>query len=112
MRLVVLESPFSGEIERNLTYARKCVKDCLARGESPQASHLLFTQPGILDDANPAEREAGIEAGLAWLRVADASVVYIDLGISLGMQVGISRAQSLGVPVEYRSLKEPLAEVA
>jgi hypothetical protein len=76
----------------------------LSRGEAPIASHLLYTQPGILDDTTPVERNWGIEAGLAWKRVADASVVYTDLGISRGMQHGIDAAKASGLPVEYRSI--------
>ena len=63
MRLVILESPYAGDIERNVAYARECIRDCLLRGESPIASHLLFTQPGILRDDVPAERELSIAAG-------------------------------------------------
>jgi DNA-binding transcriptional regulator YdaS (Cro superfamily) len=105
LRLVVLESPFSGDIERNTAYARRCVADSLRRGEAPIASHLLYTQPGILDDDLPDERELGIRAGLAWLSVATASVVYTDLGISGGMMQGMKAAESLGVPVEMRSIE-------
>lgn len=76
------------------------------RGESPIASHLLYTQPGILNDADQAERLWGIEAGLAWRDVADASVVYIDWGISTGMKHGVRRARERGIPVEYRNLGE------
>lgn len=47
---VILESPYAGEIDRNIRYARACVRDSLLRGESPIASHLLYTQSGILDD--------------------------------------------------------------
>ncbi len=104
MRRVILESPYAGDIEANVAYARLCVKDCVLRGESPIASHLLFTQPGILDDSIPEERQLGIAAGLAWRDVADATVVYTDRGISTGMAHGIARAKESGVPVEYRSL--------
>ena len=55
MELVVLESPFAGNVEMNIHYARACMADCLARGEAPFASHLLYTQPGILDDDIPEE---------------------------------------------------------
>jgi hypothetical protein len=106
MRLVIVESPYAGGIERNVAYARLCVRDCILRGEAPIASHLLLTQPGILDDGVPSERATGIAAGLAWLRVADASAVYTDLGISRGMEQGIAAAKSAGVPVEYRTLGE------
>lgn len=101
-RLVILESPYAGDVEANVDYARRCVRDSLMRGEAPIASHLLYTQPGILDDDVPAERQQGIDAGLAWRRVADRSVVYIDRGVSKGMEYGIAAAEAAGIPVEYR----------
>ncbi len=104
MRLVIIESPYAGEIEANVTYARACVRDSLSRGEAPIASHLLYTQPGILRDEVPAERQWGIDAGLAWRRVAEASVVYTDRGVSSGMEYGIALARAAGKPVEFRTL--------
>ena len=106
MRLVVVESPFAGDVEANIEYARACVRDSLLRGEAPIASHLLYTQPGILDDDIPAERQQGIDAGLAWRAVAQASVVYADRGISRGMEYGMAAAKAAGLPVEIRSLSE------
>lgn len=73
-------------------------------GEAPIASHLLYTQPGVLRDEIPDERQRGISAGLAWLRVAEAVVVYTDRGISVGMNQGIEAAISAGVSVEFREL--------
>lgn len=104
MRLVILETPYAGNIEANVAYARACLGDCLRRGEAPIASHLLFTQPGVLKDEIAAERALGIDAGHAWFRVADACVVYTDHGISKGMLTGIRVACSFGVPVEHRNL--------
>lgn len=104
MRLVILESPYGGDVETNVAYARLCVRDSLLRGEAPIASHLLYTQPGILDDTVATERAHGIDAGLAWKTVANASVAYIDRGISQGMEYGIAAARAAGLPVEYRSL--------
>ena len=104
MKLVVLESPYSGDIEKHVSYARACVRDSLLRGESPIASHLLYTQAGILDDAIPDQRQLGISAGLKWLYVAELSAVYTDWGISRGMQLGIEAANMAGVPVHYRTL--------
>lgn len=106
MRLVIVESPYAGDIDRNIAYARAAVRDCLLRGEAPMASHLLYTQPGVLRDEVPDERRHGIKAGLAWGRVAEATVVYTDLGISRGMATGIADAEATGRPVEYRTLKE------
>jgi hypothetical protein len=48
---------------------RAAVRDRILRGESPIASHLLYTQPGFLKDDVPEERHLGIEAGLAWRSV-------------------------------------------
>ena len=104
MRRVILESPYAGDVETNVAYARACLADCLARGEAPLASHLLFTQPGVLRDDVPEERARGIEAGLAWIAYADAMVLYCDRGISRGMQAAMRLAQRTGVPVELRSL--------
>jgi len=104
MRRVILESPYAGDVEANVEYARACLRDCLLRGEAPIASHLLYTQPGVLDDDNPEERKLGIDAGLEWGVHAEASVVYTDLGISTGMKYGIERASLEGRPVEYRAI--------
>lgn len=104
MRRVILESPYAGDTEANVTYARACVRDCVLRGDAPIASHLLFTQPGILDDDIPDERSLGIAAGLAWLPVAEATVVYTDRGISRGMSYGIESARQAGRPIEFRRL--------
>jgi hypothetical protein len=104
MRLVIVESPYAGDVEANVEYARACVRDALLRGEAPIASHLLYTQPGILNDDIPNERQHGIDAGLAWRRAADASVVYTDRGISKGMEYGIAAARDAGLEIEYRKL--------
>jgi hypothetical protein len=106
MRLVIIESPYAGDVEANVAYARKAVRDSLLRGEAPIASHLLYTQDGVLDDNVPVERQQGIDAGLAWRKVAEASVVYADRGISLGMEYGIEKANNAGIPVEVRFIEE------
>jgi len=104
MRKVIIESPYAGDVEKNTRYARDAMHDCLMRGEAPFASHLLYTQPGVLDDDIPDERDLGIRAGLEWGEDAHATVVYTDHGISKGMQRGIARASRAGRRVEFRSL--------
>lgn len=103
-RLVIIESPYAGDVERNVRYARACMADSLARGEAPLASHLLYTQPGILDDRIPEERIQGIEAGLAWGRCASLSAFYVDLGMSPGMELGLARARDAGRGVVQRTI--------
>ncbi len=104
--LVALESPYAGDVERNLRYARACMLDCFRRGEAAFASHLLYTQEGVLDDTIPEQRKLGMEAGMLWSERAAKSVVYTDLGMSSGMKFGIERATAAGRPVEYRTLPD------
>lgn len=101
----VIESPYAGDVETNLAYAKRCVHDCLRRGEAPYASHLFFTQSGLLDDLNPEERELGIKAGFAWGAAATYVAVYVDRGISGGMRQGIRAASQRGAHIEVRSLE-------
>lgn len=109
MKLVVIESPLNAptraEIEENKDYAKLCVRDSLARGEAPYASHLFFDQPGLLDDLLPAQREQGMQAGFAWGARADLVAVYTDRGVSRGVQRGVDEARRRGQTVEYRTLK-------
>lgn len=116
MRRVIVESPYAGktpeETRANVEYARLCVRDCVLRGEAPIASHLLFTQPGILDDTKPDERGLGMRAGLAWSDVADAHVVYVDRGVSSGMRAGMTRAAKMGKVVEERRLGQAAVSAA
>lgn len=76
------------------------------RGESPYASHLLYTQPGVLRDHIESERDHGVAAGWAWHEKADAVILYTDRGISFGMFLAESSAKRDGLPVEYRSLTD------
>ena len=100
--IVIIESPYAGDVEKNTAYLRAALKDCLMRGEAPFASHGLYTQ--VLDDTNPEERTHGIQAGFAFRKVSDYTVVYEDLGISPGMQMGIDDARKKTIPVTFRRL--------
>jgi hypothetical protein len=106
MKRVILESPYAAEseeeIELNIRYARECVRDSLSRGEAPIASHLLYTQEGILDDKIPEERQQGIDAGLAWKDVADLHVFYVDWGMSKGMEYAMKYVTENKIPFEER----------
>lgn len=106
MRLVVIESPYAGDIDRNIAYARAAMRDCLMRGEAPFASHLLYTQPGVLRDDIQSERTLGMAAGFWWGAKADATVVYTDLGITNGMEDGIRSATLENRPIERRSIPD------
>jgi hypothetical protein len=120
-RLVIIESPLRGRVPswaprwlaplfervdrwRNKRYARACMRDSLMFGEAPYASHLIYDQPGVLDDAEPAQRKIGMDAGFAWGSRGDLCAVYVDLGITDGMRRGMELALQRGLPIEERSL--------
>lgn len=104
MKRVILESPFAGDVESNLQYARKCLHHSLSLNEAPIASHLLY--PQCLDDAIPEERKKGIEAGLAWYPYAQSSVIYVDRGVSSGMKMAIQRAGIWNTPCKFRRIEQ------
>lgn len=104
MKLVIIESPYANDVENNVTYARACLRDSLLRGEAPIASHLLYAQPGVLDDNEMWERDRGILAGLAWHRAADLAAFYTDRGWSVGMAAAKLFYTDNGFPFEERSL--------
>lgn len=110
MKLVVIESPYGSDdlsvVQFNVTYARRCIAHSIFKGEAPIASHLLYTQDGILDDNNPEQRRRGIEAGHAWMHVCDLVAVYADHGITDGMWQGIEFAKAFGVAVRFRKIED------
>jgi hypothetical protein len=111
MKKVIIESPYAGDIERNIKYARVCLKDSLNRNEAPLASHLLYTQDGVLDDTVESERMQGINAGLDWLEVADLHVFYIDYGMSDGMKYALNYSTDKGVKTVFRKILQPIKNV-
>jgi hypothetical protein len=110
MKLVIIESPYAGKIKENVEYARAAMRDSLNRGEAPIASHLLYTQPGILRDEVPEERQWGIDAGLAWRRVADLAAFYVDKNWSGGMIAARRVYLDEGFPFEVRTIDGEVIE--
>lgn len=84
MKLVIVESPYAGDIPANMAYLQDCLRWCVLQGYSPYASHQMLTQ--ALDDNDPADRQLGIVAGYEWWRVAEAIYFFTDLGWSKGME--------------------------
>ncbi len=99
---VIVESPYAGEVEKNMGYLAVCLKDCIVRGETPYASHWMLTT--ILDDKDPEERKIGIEAGLSMRQCIGRAVFYIDRGWSSGMLNAKEKYDEEQVPYEIRRL--------
>jgi len=63
-----------------------------------------------LDDGVPDERTLGITAGQVWSRHADVRALYLDRGITKGMEIGIQEAKRLGQSISYRYLNSDISE--
>lgn len=104
--LVLIESPFQASRLhlRALydAYLDACILDSLERGETPLATHKLYT--GALNDTDPTQRQLGIERSKELLKVVSASIVYYDLGVSSGMWYGIYSARADNIAIIPRSL--------
>ena len=109
MKRVIVESPYAGDIELNILYAQFACHDCLVNhAESPYASHLLYTQPHILRDEIAGERELGIKAGFDWRAAAEQSNFYVDLGITIGMRLGMEDCEVTNKSFGSRRLPKDL----
>ena len=101
---VAIESPYAGDVAAHETYARRAMKDSITRGEAPIASHLLYTQEGILDDSDPVQRRLGINCGFAWSGQAHLFAFYIDYGFSRGMDDAMLEAVRLKKRIVQREI--------
>jgi hypothetical protein len=84
---VIIESPYRGG-PASATYLKHILRACLLSGWAPYASHAIY--PIVLDDATPAERAIGMQAGLAWHKHSTVQLVFLDLGLTPGMVEGIN----------------------
>jgi hypothetical protein len=100
--IVVVESPFAGDMEGNRKYAVKACADCFRRGETPFASHLLY--PQILNELAPGAREQGITAGYEFWEIAHKIVFYVDHGWSSGMIRAKEKVEMQVFPFEERKI--------
>lgn len=109
---VIIESPHAGDFERNVEYAQLCMHDALMRNEAPYASHLLYTQPNVLNDEVPKERQRGIEAGFAWKHMPGVlTVFYVDYGWSTGMKMALDYCQENNLPFTVRNILTKLSSL-
>lgn len=105
MKLIYVASPYAGDIERNVEYAKQACRTVMERGYAFFAPHLLY--PAILNDAVPEERQAGIEMGLTLLHRCDELWAFGPC-VSSGMQAEIAEAERLRIPVRRMDVAEEL----
>ncbi len=102
-QLIYIASPLSGDVQRNLDFARRACRYAIAQGATPFAPHLLY--PQMLDDNDPAERQLGIDMGSQMLKLCQELWLCGDR-VSTGMADEWKTAKELGIPVRQISMRE------
>ena len=95
-RMIYICSPYAGNTEENIAFARQACGYAIRQGAVPLAPHLLY--PQILNDSVPEERETGIRLGLEILERCEELWVCGDR-ILAGMKRGAAYAKARGNPV-------------
>lgn len=99
IKRIAIESPFAGDVPRNIRYAIAAMRHVMKQGHAPFASHLLYTIP--LDDTDEIQRKLGMRFGFAHADACEERWVFFDHGISSGMKAGVSRGEKRGQPIRY-----------
>jgi hypothetical protein len=110
---IIIESPYSGDIEANIAYLEKCMADSyFTRDEAPIATHLLWTRlsPDPKTTTYVPDTEDGRKRALEKCRQLRKKVgrvaFYTDKGWSNGMKQARKECEEDGIPWEERSLEE------
>lgn len=82
--IILVESPYSGDIQRNSEYARRAMLHVIEQGHTPIVPHLLY--PQVLDDSDPEQRETALQMCAELRRVAHEVWFFVDYGSSSGME--------------------------
>ena len=109
MILVAIESPWAGldAGPRALDYLRQCIRDSLARGEIPWASHAMFAHTRALYEEDPEQRAEGIMTAMHFIRKhAQLVAFYEDHGMSEGMKLAHREAIIHRKPIVRRKIYE------
>lgn len=102
-RLVYIASPYAGDVEGNIEFAKAACRYAMECGQTPVAVHLLY--PQFLRDSDLAEREAGLRMGREVL-AACGELWCCGSHISEGMAREIAEAERLGIPIREVSAQE------
>ena len=105
MKLIYVASPLSGDVERNLEFAKQACRAVVDSGCAFFAPHLLY--PSIFDDDVPKERKLGMDMGLTVLARCDELWAFGER-ISKGMAAEMKEAERLGIPVRRFELEQQM----
>lgn len=93
-KLVYIASPYAGDVEGNVAFAKAACRYAAAQGYTPVAVHLMY--PRFLDDRVPKEREAGLKMGRRVLAACE-EIWLCGERMSAGMKA--EEAKRLGIPI-------------
>ena len=94
MKLIYIASPYAGEVEQNIQFAKQACRMVMNQGHAFFAPHLIY--PHFLNDDDPLQRQTGQNMGLAVLEKCDELWVF-GSRISPGMTREIQEAERLGI---------------
>ena len=103
MKLIYVASPYAGDIERNIEFAKEACRFVMNEGHAFFAPHLLY--PQVLDEDDPAGRQLGLDMGMAALAKCDELWVFGET-MSAGMRGEIEEARLLSIPTRYVQTQE------
>lgn len=95
-KLVYIASPYAGDVEGNVEFAKAACRYAAAKGYTPVAVHLMY--PRFLDDRVPKEREAGLKMGRRVLAACE-EIWLCGERMSAGMKAEEAEAKRLGLPI-------------
>lgn len=95
-KLVYIASPYAGDVEGNVAFAKAACRYAAVKGYTPVAVHLMY--PQFLDDRVPKEREAGLKMGRRVLAACE-EIWLCGERMSAGMKVEEAEAKRLGIPI-------------
>lgn len=95
-KLVYIASPYAGDVEGNVAFAKAACRYAAAKGYTPVAVHLMY--PRFLDDRVPEERESGLKMGQRVLAACE-EIWLCGERMSSGMKAEEAEAKRLGIPI-------------
>jgi len=113
--IVIIESPFSGDIDKNIRYAQQAMNHSRENGEIPIVPHLMWTQHHLAPnyfvsdyDAKFTIKNCGRDVSLEQIKVlrrlANKVIFYVDNGYSSGMKLALEHCKEENIQYEERTL--------
>ncbi len=103
MKFIYVASPYAGNREKNVAFAKKACEWVRSQGHVFFAPHLFY--PQFLEDTQEKQRTEAINMALVILNHSDELWVFGEI-ISAGMKQEIEFAQVKGIPIRLISTAE------